>query len=77
MDSPLFNATFLAFKHRVPFRPFTVTMVNGNQFEVDHPDALSVRGGAALFLAPGSIPIIFDHEGVSQIVGDLIEQPNE
>lgn len=77
MDAQLFNATFLAFKHRDPFRPFTVTMVNGHQFEVDHPDALSVRGGAALFLAPGSVPMIFDHEGVSQIVGDLIEHPHE
>ncbi len=30
------------------------------------------RGDAS----PGGVPSIFDHEGVSRIVGDLAEQPN-
>jgi hypothetical protein len=46
-------------------------MVNGDRLEVDHPDALAVRDGLALFAAPGNVPVIFDHEGVSQVVGDL------
>jgi hypothetical protein len=28
-------------------------MVNGDRLEVDHPDALAVRDGVALFAAPG------------------------
>jgi hypothetical protein len=30
----------------------------------------------ALFAAPGNVPIIFDHEGVSQVVGDLAGNPS-
>ena len=71
MDRDTFSGTIRAFKHRTPFRPFTVAMVNGDRLEVDHPDALAVRDGLALFAAPGNVPAIFDHEGVSQVVGDL------
>ena len=71
MDRDTFNGTIRAFKHRTPFRPFTVAMVNGDRLEVDHPDALAVRDGLALFAAPGNVPVIFDHEGVSQVIGDL------
>jgi hypothetical protein len=30
-----------------------------------------VRDGLALFAAPGGVPVILDHEGVSQVIGDL------
>lgn len=39
--------------------------------EVDHPDALAVRDGMAMFAAPGNVPAIFDYEGVSQVIADL------
>jgi hypothetical protein len=68
--SPLFG-TIRAFKHRIPFRPFSVALVNGDRLEVDHPDALAVRDGVALFAGPGGVPVILDYEGVSQIIGDL------
>ena len=71
MDRSTFTETIRAFKHRAPFRPFTVAMVNGDRLEVDHPDALAVRDGMALFAAPGNVPVIFDHEGVRQVIGDL------
>ena len=71
MDRETFSKTIQAFKHRSPFQPFTVAMVNGDRLEVDHPDALAVRDGMALFAAPGNIPVIFDYEGVSQVIGDL------
>ena len=74
MDRDTFDGTLLAFKRRTPFRPFTVTKMNGDRIEVDHPEALVVRDGVALFAALGGIPVIFDHEGVSQIVGDLAER---
>jgi hypothetical protein len=71
MDRETFDSTILTFKHRKPFRPFTVAMVDGDKLEVDHPDALAVRDGVALFVAPGRVPVVFDHEGVSQVIGDL------
>ena len=52
-----------------PFRVFTVELHGGRRFEVDHPGALVVRDGVAVFLAPGGVPIWFDHEGVTQIIG--------
>jgi hypothetical protein len=74
MDRDTFDGTIRAFKHRTPFRPFTVAMANGDRLEVDHPDALAVRDGVALFAAPGGVPVVFDHESVSQVVGDLAER---
>jgi len=71
MDRDTFDTTIKVFKHRLPFRPFTVAMENGDRLEVDHPDALAVRDGVGLFAAPGGVPVVFDHEGVNQIVGDL------
>jgi hypothetical protein len=55
---------------RMPFRPFTVELAGGRRFEVDHARALVERDGVAVYLAPGGVPIWFDHESVSAIVGD-------
>jgi hypothetical protein len=38
---------------------------------VDHPYALAIYDGVALFAGPGGVPVIFDFEGVSEIIGDL------
>ena len=52
-----------------PFRVFTIELHGGRRFEVDHAGALVVRDGVGVFLAPGGVPIWFDHESVTQIVG--------
>ena len=72
MDRDTFDATILAFKRTRPSRPFTVVMVDGDRLEVDYPDALAIREGAALFMGPGRVPVIFDHQGVTQVIGDLV-----
>jgi carbamate kinase len=37
----------------------------------DRPSgALIFRDGVAVFLGPGGVPVIFDHEGVEQFVAD-------
>lgn len=77
MDREPFDQTIRALKHRQPFKPFTVAMENGDRLEVDHPDALAIRDGMASFVGPGSVPSIFDHEGVSRIIGDLAGQPSD
>ncbi len=71
MEPAHFDETLGAFGKRAPFRPFMVALVNGDRFEVDHADALRVRDGVAIFVAPGGTPVVFDHEGASQIEGDL------
>ena len=71
MDRDTFESTLRTFKHRTPFRPFTVSLVNGERLEVDHPEALIVRDGVGMFVGPGGIPAVFDFEGVAQVVGDL------
>jgi hypothetical protein len=76
MEADNFDRTLTAFKRRSPFRPFTVALVNGDRFEVDHPDALVVRDGVAVYVGAGGIPVLFDHEGVRQVVGDLMGEPN-
>ena len=72
MQAETFDNSLIAFKKQNPFRPSTVALVNGDRFEVDHPDALVVRDGVAVYVAPGGIPVLFDHEGVSQFIGDLM-----
>jgi hypothetical protein len=71
MDRETFTETIRAFKHRTPFRPFTVVTISGSRYEVDHSDALAVNDGVALCAGLGGVPVIFDFEGVSEVIGDL------
>lgn len=75
MEADIFDQTLKTFKHRRPFRPFTVVLMDGDRYEVDHSEAVVVRDGVAIYVAPGGIPVIFDHESVSQVIGDLMGQP--
>ncbi|MFI5380177.1 MAG: hypothetical protein ACHRHE_12840 [Tepidisphaerales bacterium] len=70
MNADSFHQLLEALAKRNPFRPFTVKLLSGDRFEVDHARALVERDGVAVFLAPGGIPIWFDHESVAAIVGD-------
>ena len=74
MEADNFENTLSAFQSRRPFRQFTVVLIDGDRFEVDHAGALVHRVGVAMYISPGGVPIIFDHEGVSQFVGDLKPQ---
>jgi hypothetical protein len=74
MTADNFNQRIEALAERNPFRPFTVELVGGRRFEVDHVRALVNRDGVAVFLAPGGIPIWFDHESVTSIVGDMADE---
>jgi hypothetical protein len=75
MHRDTFDSTIRTFKHRMPFHSFTIAMVNGDRLKVDHPDALAVRDGVGLFAGPGEVPMVFDHEGVRQMVDDLAGRP--
>ena len=71
MDRNGFDETIRAFQKRTPYRPFTIVTMSGDRHEIDFGNAIVVREGMAVFVAPGGIPVIFDHESVDQIVGDL------
>ena len=75
MTTDNFDQTLQAFRCRSPFRPFTVVLHSGRQFEVDQLGALVQRHGVAIFLGPGGIPVIFDHEGVEHFTGDMANRP--
>jgi hypothetical protein len=69
MTAENFDRVLEGLRQHTPFHVFTVELTSGRRFEVDHPGALVVRDGVAVFIAPGGIPIWFDHESVGQIVG--------
>jgi hypothetical protein len=67
MTAEHFDQIFVDLRERTPFQPFTVELAGGHRFEVDHPRAMVVRDGVAVFLRPGGSPVWFDYESVSQI----------
>ena len=69
MTADNFGTVLEALRQRQPFQVFKVELNGGQRFEVDHPGALVVRDGVAVFLAPGGVPIWFDHKSVNQIFG--------
>lgn len=71
MDRDTFTATIRGLRNRTPFRPFTVALLKGDRYEVDRPDVLALGEGMAVLVAPGNVPVFFDHEGVNQVIGDL------
>ena len=76
MEKENFERLLRALSHRAPFRAYTVEFVNGERIEVDHPEALIVRGGVAVFLSSDGTPAWFDHLGVSRVVGAVDQAPS-
>ena len=68
MTAEHFQTTIQAFQKRAPFHPYLVELVSGDRVRVDHPEALVIRGGVAVFLTPQGAPVIFDNEGVCQVI---------
>ena len=73
MTSEHFQTTIRAFQRRSPFKPYVVELVSGDRVRVDHPEALVIRGGVGVFVNAVGAPVIFDHEGVSQVFADTAE----
>ncbi len=68
MTADNFEETLDVLMPRQPFKPFTVELNTGQRIEIDHPRAVSSRGGFAVFTSPGGALIMFDHESVNQII---------
>ena len=75
MTAENFDRVLDELTQRMPFRVFTVELHGGRRFEVDHPRAIVVRDGVAVFIAPGGVPIWFDHESVVQVLGAPASTP--
>ena len=75
MTAEHFQTTVHAFQRRRPFHAYVVELVSGDRVEVDHPEALVIRGGVAVFVNSAGAPEIFGHEGVSQVFGDSTDMP--
>jgi hypothetical protein len=52
VTSKNFEKTLQAYQKRKPFRSYRVRFVDGEYIDVDHPEALVLRGTAAVFLPP-------------------------
>ena len=68
MTAPHFEETLERFMSRQPFKAFVIELNTGQRYEIDHPHAAAFSEGAAVLLAPGGIPVFFDHESVNQII---------
>jgi hypothetical protein len=69
MTEKHFETTLRTYQKRKPFRSFRVRFVAGEYIDVDHPEALVTRGGVAVYFGADNTPTLFDHEGVSAVVG--------
>lgn len=74
MTGENFDRVLQGLQRRQPYQVFTVELHGGTRFEVDHPGALVVRDGVAVFLAPGGVPVWFDHDSVNQFLGSLSDE---
>ncbi len=68
MTNSHFDETIAVLLDRRPFQLFTVELNTGERIAIDHARALIVRDGAAVFLAPGGVPHLFDQDSVNQII---------
>ena len=71
MTSESFDKALEGLKQRQPSPPFTVQLIGGRRFEVDQGRALVVRDGADVFISPGGVPVLFDHDSVNPIRGGI------
>jgi hypothetical protein len=69
MTAKNFEKTLKSYQRRKPFRSYRVRFVDGEFIDVDHPEALITRGGVAVFFAADDTPVLFDHDGVSAVIG--------
>jgi hypothetical protein len=66
-DRKHFQQSLQAFARRKPFKPFTVELVSGDRFVVDHPEALAQREAVAVYIDREGRYTLFDSSSVSQL----------
>ena len=67
MHEDNFEKSLQAFHRRQPFKSFTVELVSGTRFTVDHPEALALQRRCAVFINKNGEYTLFDSTAVSQL----------
>jgi hypothetical protein len=68
MTAEHFAETLRAMMSLRPFKAFTIELNMGQRYEIDDPLVAAFSEGAGVLLAPGGVPVFFDHESVNQII---------
>lgn len=63
-----FERAVLALSRRRPFKAFVVELVSGERFSVDHPEALAIRGGVAVFISQKGPIHLMESDTVSRLI---------
>lgn len=71
MDSESFEVTLKTMSKRMPFQPFAVELTSGSRISIEHPEAMIIIDGTAVYMSPKKELSIFDSDGVTRIVSDL------
>ena len=74
MTADHFDKTLRAYQKRRPFHSFVIRFVSGEQIDVDHPEAVVIRGGVGVYISSAGVPTLFDHESVSEVIGESERQ---
>jgi hypothetical protein len=67
MEAAAFERSLRAFARRTPFRPFVIEFMSGTRLPIEHPEAVMIRGGAAVHIDKDNEFTLFDHNSVSNI----------
>jgi hypothetical protein len=68
MKPDRFDKGLLALRRRNPFHPFLVELTSGAVLHVEHPEALVVRNGEAVFIDRDGEIVFFDHDTVARLI---------
>jgi hypothetical protein len=44
--------------------------MSGEQIDLDHPEAMIVRGCIGVYVDAAGVPTLFDHESVSEVLSE-------
>lgn len=67
-----FSSATLGLRRRVPFRPYTVELRNGERLVVPHPEALAIYDNLAQLHEPDNTKRYFDATSVLQIYSIVV-----
>ena len=66
MTAAQWDETLNVLMSQRPFKPFTIELNTGQRLEIDDPIVAAFKEGAGVLLAPGGVPVFFDHGGVNR-----------
>jgi hypothetical protein len=68
MTTDQFDAAYRAFSRRLPFHPFLIEFVSGNQLTITHPEAVRIETFFYVMRCPDGGHVAFAAESVSRLL---------